>query len=71
MSLVSSVIGQNSQAVWNTVRDTVRGAANGDVGDIAKVAVGVAIATGAVPVSNGVAALAGGAVAGRLLDVFV
>ena len=71
MGVVGAVNSYATQAAWNAVRETVRGAASGDLGDIAKVAVGAAVLTGAIPVGNGAAVIAGGMLAGRLVDVFV
>lgn len=71
MGIVGAASYYAAQPLWNSIRDTVRGAANGDVGDIAKVVVGAAVLSGAVPAGNGIAAIAGGMAAGRLIDVFV
>ncbi len=46
-------------AGWHAVKDTLRGAARGEVDDIAKVAVVAGMATGTVPVATGLVALAG------------
>lgn len=70
MSSIGSVASHTATAAWNVVKDTVRGATDGDAADIAKVVVGAAVMTGSMPVGTGVAVLAGQAAAGRLLDVF-
>lgn len=71
MGIVGSIGSQAAHAAWSAVKDTVRGAQAGDVADVAKVVVGAAVLTGTMPASTGIATLAGGVVAGRLLDVFV
>ncbi|WPB58983.1 hypothetical protein [Xylophilus sp. GOD-11R] len=70
MSSIGSVLSHTAEAAWNTVKQTVRSANEGDLGDMAKVAVGAAVLTGAMPASTGVAVLAGNAALGQLLDVF-
>ncbi len=52
------------------MKQTLRGAQEGNVGDIAKLAIGAAVATGAMTATNGAAAIAGTVAVGRLLDVF-
>ncbi|MFT4246792.1 MAG: hypothetical protein QM581_01980 [Pseudomonas sp.] len=71
MGIISSVANHTLGAGWNTVKDTVRGAANGDIGDIAKVAVVASVAAGSLPAATGAALLAGDAVLGTLFDALV
>lgn len=71
MSSISSIASSTAGSLWDTVKSTINGAANGDMGDMAKVAIGAAVLTGSMPVSTGVAAMAGNYIAGSLLDVFV
>ncbi len=70
MSSIGSVASHTATAAWNVVKDTVRAATDGDAADIAKVVVGAAVMSGAMPATTGVAVLAGQVAAGRLLDVF-
>lgn len=50
--------------------NTVKGAMHGNVDDIAKVAVVAGVAANAIPVSTGVAVLAGSSAVGALIDTF-
>lgn len=70
MSSIGSIASHSAFSAWNLVKDTVRGATDGEAADIAKVVVGAAVVTGAMPATTGVAVLAGQAAVGRLLDVF-
>lgn len=70
MGIISSVADHTLGAGWRAVTNTVHGAMNGEVDDIAKIAVVAGMATGSIPVTTGVIALAGDAALGSLVDVF-
>lgn len=70
MGIVSSVASHTLGTGWRAVKDTVRGAIDGEIDDIAKIALVAGMATGSVPVATGVAALASDAAVGTLIDVF-
>jgi type IV secretory pathway VirB2 component (pilin) len=67
---ISSATESSGSGGWNTVKQTMRGALRGDVGDIATVAGIAGVATGALPVSTGLAVVAGGELLGTVVDVF-
>jgi hypothetical protein len=70
VGLISSVMNNTIGAGWHAVKNTVRGAAHGEVDDIARLALVAGMATGNVPVATGVVALAGESALGGLIDTF-
>lgn len=70
MGIIPSVVDHTLDAGWRVVANTMRGAMNGEVDDIARIAVVAGMATGSIPVSTGTVALAGDATIGSLVDVF-
>ncbi len=70
MGFISSVMNHTVGAGLQAMKSTVQGAAHGDMGDLAKIAVVAGMATSAIPVSTGVALLAGDTAVGALIDVF-
>lgn len=71
MSVISSLARNTVGAGLNAVGQSVRGAVNGELGDVAKVAVVAGMALGSVPVATGAAVLAGGQALGTLIDIVV
>ena len=71
MGIFSSVANHTIGAGWRAVKDTVNGAMDGQLNDIAKIAVVAGIATGSIPLSTGAIALAGDTALGSVIDTFV
>lgn len=70
MGIISSVANHTIGAGWRAVSNTVRGAMDGEVDDIARIAVVAGMASGTVPVNTGLTVLAGDVAVGSLIDAF-
>lgn len=70
MSVVSSVTNRAVSASLHAVKNTVQGALRGDMDAIGKVVIVAGMATNAITVPMGVAALAGDSTIGAIIDAF-